>query len=295
MERIFAVLLLVTPMVLGQPNSRVYQICNDNVIDPNLAQFSLISPGAGSPQGYPNNVRCSIYVGHSDVPKVLRVKFVAFDLQSDENCNKDSLNINSAKLCGTWPEGETMEYLVNPNEAFVFSFNSDSMVTKKGFVLNVQVQPYYGQRLFVYTGQGDQLTNSFVEKRCTCTGMGHCNCSTQLTDDSEDADFFMNSYKKGGRQMAPVQNMYQNYNRNYGGAMPLPAQRSGYGYSKQNYFGLAPQNVNMPPRMFNQQRGIQNQFYRTSNIVPTYRKFNTAGRNPYSPQSSQDARPVHPG
>jgi len=283
MEYLIAALLLVTPLVCGQPNSRIYHICQDNVIDPSLSQFSIISPGTGTPQGYPNNVRCSLHYGHSSVPKVLRVKFVAFDVQPDENCNKDSFNINSAKLCGTWPQGETMDYLVNPNEAFVFSFTSDSMITRKGFVLNVQVQAYHGQRLYVYTGQGDQLTNSFVEKRCSCTGMGgHCNCSTQLTDDSEDADYFMNSYKTGGLQMSP---MYQNYNKNYGRAMPVP----GYGYSKQNYFGLAPQNPNMPPPMVNQQRGIQNQFYRTSNIVPTYKRFSsTPGRtNPYNtPQNT---------
>ncbi|XP_005101700.1 uncharacterized protein LOC101853628 isoform X2 [Aplysia californica] len=106
-----------------EKNITVYELCVDQVIDPSLTHFSLVSPKFGR-EGYQRFERCSLTYGDTAVPLVLRMNFRVFDIAGHVTCGSGLVRINYAILCDSWPMGKELDFLVKPAGQFYLFFDS---------------------------------------------------------------------------------------------------------------------------------------------------------------------------
>lgn len=122
---------VVDPKMGSASGNTVHRVPCDLVVYD--AYFELSSPGY--PYTYPLNADCLYSVRRlNDRVCRLKLTFVEFDIESSAGCERDSLSVDSQKLCGVISNETTKEYEFN-NYKMALRFRTDGFGTRKGFFI----------------------------------------------------------------------------------------------------------------------------------------------------------------
>lgn len=92
------------------------------------------------PTLYPPNSYCQYRVIRQPEACYLEMQFVDFDMQDSHNCDKDHLNVNGVKVCGSLPKDSVRLFPFFGDE-FIITFSSDRAISGRGFHLRATQNP----------------------------------------------------------------------------------------------------------------------------------------------------------
>ncbi|XP_064459056.1 cubilin-like [Ornithodoros turicata] len=90
------------------------------------------------PHGYPNNLDCKfiIFQATPDVCK-LELTFIDFDVEKEDDCDGDFLELDGDRVCGTLPP-DSKRYIQFTESQVVVRFHTDSVSNRPGFHIKVR-------------------------------------------------------------------------------------------------------------------------------------------------------------